>query len=422
MASRVGDLPVGVRISTASLWRPRFHTATLWSLGFTSAAFLAAYYVGYISHLPQMDFRVYRMGGQHVFGSSLYSSEITILGKHLLFTYPPVAAVLFWPVSHYSDFAGQTIWDVTNLLALTSLIAVSISAAQSRTVVRSDWRTALILLAPVGFLLYPVRSDLVIGQVNIVLVLMIVTDLTVGVSWRDRQLPEGVLVGLAAAIKLTPLVFIPYLVVSRQWRAARNAALTFVVVTGVMFAVNPHASWLYFTKEALDVKRIGNSQVLGNQALHAAIVRAHLSPPAALFDLIALAVLCTGITLAAVAYNRSSKLLATLVCAGTGLMLSPISWVHHYVWIVPALIWVCLGVDRPARRAWWAAVVVLPFVVVPPQSPSGSGLLWYLRDNAYVVWTLVLIGLVGVMLWFRRQALVTDDAPDPMASSPTSVA
>jgi hypothetical protein len=191
MASRKGDLPVGARTSTASLWRPRFHPATLWSLGFTSAAFLAAYYVGYISHLPQMDFRVYRMGGQHVFGSSLYSSEITILGKHLLFTYPPAAAALFWPVSHYSDFAGQTIWDVTNLLALTSLIAVSISAAQSRTVVRSDWRTALILLAPVGFLLYPVRSDLIIGQINIVLVLMIVTDLTVGVSWRGRQLPEG---------------------------------------------------------------------------------------------------------------------------------------------------------------------------------------------------------------------------------------
>ena len=422
MAARVGGRSVGGRTSTKSLWGPRrerFSPATLWLLGFASAAVLAAYEVGYVSHLPQMDFQVYRMGGHHAFGASLYSSEITVLGRHLLFTYPPVAAVLFWPVSHFSNVVGQTIWDAINLVALTSLIAVSIAGARSKMLVRSDWRTALILVAPVGFLLYPVRSDLVIGQINIVLVLMIVTDLTVGVSWRGRRLPEGVLVGLAAAVKLTPLVFIPYLVVSRQWRAARNATLTFAAVTSAMFAVTPHASWLYFSKEALDVKRIGKSDVLGNQTLHAAIVRAHFS--ASVFDLIGVAVLCAGIALAAVAYNRSSRLLATLVCAGSGLMLSPISWIHHYVWIVPALIWVFLGVDRPAQRAWWTAVVALPFVVVPPQSSGGIGVLWYLRDNVYVVSTLVLIGLVGLMLWSRRHAFATNHAPesdpDPIGNS-----
>ncbi len=408
-----GDVVIGdARTPATSPWNSEgehLGPTTWWLLGLISAAILAAYYVLYIPHLPQMDFQVYRAGGQHAFGSSLYSSQITVLGRHLLFTYPPVAALLFWPLSHSPIFAGQTIWDAINFVALTSLIAVSIAGARSRSVVRSDWRTALVLLAPVGFLLYPVRSNLVIGQINIVLVLMIVTDLTVGVSWRGRKLPEGVLVGLAAAIKLTPLVFLPYLVVSRQWRAARNATLTFVVATGVMFAVNPRASWLYFSKEALDVKRIGNSKVLGNQALHAALVRAHLSLPAALFDLIGLAVLCAGIALAARAYRRSSKMLGTLVCGATGLMLSPISWTHHYVWIVPALLWVLVGVDRPVHRVWWAAIVALPFVVIPPQSPGGNGVFWYLRDNAYVVATLVLMGSVAVMLWFRRHAVVVQD-------------
>jgi hypothetical protein len=223
---------------------------------------------------------------------------------------------------------------------------------------------------------------------------------------------------LAAAIKLTPLVFIPYLVVSRQWRAAKNATLTFVVVTSAMFAVSPHASWLYFSNEAFDVKRIGKSEVLGNQTLHAAIVRAHFSPSASVFDLIGIAVLCAGIALAAAAYSRSSKMLAMLVCAGTGLMLSPISWIHHYVWIVPALIWVVLGVDGPTQRAWCAALVALPFVLVPTQSPDGSGVLWYVRDNAYVVSTLIMIGLVGVMLWCRRHAFATNGAPE---SEPLSV-
>jgi hypothetical protein len=179
-----------------------------------------------------------------------------------------------------------------------------------------------------------------------------------------------------------------------------------------MFAVSPHASWLYFSNEAFDVKRIGKSEVLGNQTLHAAIVRAHFSPSASVFDLIGIGVLCAGIALAAVAYSRSSKMLAMLVCAGTGLMLSPISWIHHYVFIVPALIWVVVGVDRPAQRAWCAALVALPFVLVPPQSTGGNGVLWYVRDNAYVVSTLMMIGLVGVMLGIRRHAFATNDAPE----------
>jgi alpha-1,2-mannosyltransferase len=365
-----------------------------------------------VAHVPQLDFYVYRMGGQHAFGSSLYSVEITVRGQHGFFTYPPVAAVLFWPLSHLSIFAGQTIWDASNLVALTALIAISIAAAQCRRVIRSDWRTALVLLAPISFFLYPVRYHLVLAQINIVLVLMIVADLTVGVSWRGRSLPTGLMVGLAAAIKLTPLVFIPYLVLSRQWRAARNATLAFVLATGAMFALSPRASWLYFTRDAFDVERIGNSLWTGNQSLHAAIIRAHLAPSPGLFGLIWIVVLCAGIGVAVMAYRRSSAFLAISLCGATGLMLSPISWFHHYVWIVPALIWVMIGVDRPAHRVGWAVVAALPFVLIPPVQPS-DGVVWYVRSNAYVIWTLAFVGLTGMMLWRRRSQQVGDHQPAP---------
>ena len=211
----------------------------LWTIGIPSAAVVAISFLWYSANEPEMDFRVYRMGGRHVFGSGLYSSQIEVLGRHLSFTYPPLSALLFWPISHLSVFAGQVLWDALNLAALVALIAVSIAAARSRRLASSDWRTALTLLLPVALLLYPVRSDLALGQINIVLVLMIVADLTTGLSWRSRSFPHGVLVGLAAAVKLTPLVFIPYLVASRQWRAARNATLTFVLVTGALFTVPP---------------------------------------------------------------------------------------------------------------------------------------------------------------------------------------
>ena len=288
-------------------------------------------------------------------------------------------------------------------MALTALIAVSLAAARSRSVMRTDWRTALILLAPVGFLLWPVRSDLNLGQINIVLVLMIVTDLTVGVSWRSRRLPKGLLVGLAAAIKLTPLVFIPYLALSGQWRAARNSAVTFLVATGAMFAVAPGASCLYFTKDAFDISRVGNAQGLGNQTLHAAIVRAHLSVPLLVVDLLGVAVLCGGIALAAVAHRKSSAILGVLVCAATGLLVSPISWLHHFVWIVPALVWLTVGTDRPAKGEWWALGGALAFIVIPPIRSGGAGMIWYLRDNAYVIMMLVFLTLVGGMLLVRNR-------------------
>jgi alpha-1,2-mannosyltransferase len=406
MASRAGELPVGpVRASTAapSRWRPLTLAPTaLWIIGIPSAALLAIYSLWYSANEPEMDFQVYRTGARHIFGSGLYSLQIEVLGRHLSFTYPPFAAFLFWPISHLSPFAGQILWNACNLAALIGVIALSIAAARSRGLAISDWRIALMLLLPVALLLYPVRSDLALGQINIVLILMIIADLTTGLSWRGRSLPHGLLVGLAAAVKLTPLVFIPYLVVSRQWRAARNATLTFILVTGALFAVAPSASWSYFTKDAFDVKRVGNSLAIGNQTLHAALVRAHLSTSSVLFELLGAVVLCGGVAIAAVAYRRSSQLLAVLVCAATGLLLSPISWLHHYVWIVPAVIWLAVGRDRPAKGEWWALVAALTFVVVPPTSAEGSGPLWFVRDDAYVVASLVFVGLVGVMLWFRR--------------------
>jgi alpha-1,2-mannosyltransferase len=396
------------------------HHMALWAAGFASTGIIAVNLALYAHH-PQMDFQVYRMGGQHVLGGDLYSAEITALGRQLYFTYPPLAAILFWPLSHFSIFAGQTIWDAIDLVALTTLIAVSIAAARSRNTVRSDWRSALILLAPIGYFLYPVRANLSVGQINVVLVLMITADLTTGVSWRGRDLPQGVLTGTAAAIKLTPLIFIPYLVASRQWRPARNAALTFALATSAMFAVSPRASWLYFTKDAFDVARVGNAGRINNQTLHAAIVRAHLSMPSALFDLISLIVLLVGIAVASVARRRSSSMLGILVCAATGLMISPISWIQHYVWIVPALIWLVSGTDRPAKGKYWAAAGALAFIV--PLEGGGSSLFWYLRGNVYVITTLGFVGLAGAMLYFRSRTPANTEAchdADPAASADKS--
>ena len=401
--------------SAARRWTERFallRPRTIWVLGLVSAGLLAGW-LGLQSRQWQVDFDVYRMGGQHVLGSGLYSSTLTAGVRHLPFTYPPVAALLFWPFAHLSTHAGRLVWDAIDVAALTALIAVSIAAARGRNVLASDWRAALLLLFPLGFLLFPVRQNLELGQINVLLVLMIVADLAVGVSWRGKKVPKGVLTGLAAALKLTPLVFVPYLLATRQWRAARNMATTFVVATGALFVIAPGASWLYFTKDVFEVKRVGSGSLVIDQTLRAAIDRAGISPSHALGDLITVAVVCSGIALAVWAHRRSSRLLGVLVCAGTGLLVSPISWLHHYVWIVPALVWLVVGIDRPAKGACWAAAAAIVFMVMPPFPSGQTDVLWYIRENAYVISTIAFFGLTAAMLWYRSRTRAAADAAAP---------
>jgi hypothetical protein len=138
-----------------------------------------------------------------------------------------------------------------------------------------------------------------------------------------------------------------------------------------------------------------------------------LSP--ALLDFIGLVLLCAGIVIAAAAYRRSSALLAVLVCAATGLIISPISWDHHYVWIVPVVTWLLVGTDRPQRGEWWAGVAALAFFLNRPSLRGGSGWFLYLRDNPYLASTLMFVALIGVMLWARarsrRQAFAAPYGP-----------
>ncbi len=134
MTSRVSEMSIGPDgPSTDDASRPHlfaFEPLSLWIIGSALTAVAAIYSLWYSAHEPEMDFRVYRMGGQHLSGSGLYSAHIEVLGRHLVFTYPPVAAFLFWPISHIPTFAGQVLWDAVNILALLALIVTSIAGAR----------------------------------------------------------------------------------------------------------------------------------------------------------------------------------------------------------------------------------------------------------------------------------------------------
>lgn len=360
----------------------------------------------------QIDFDIYRMGAAHVMGQHLYDVRLSraLMGgsRGMPFTYPPFAAFLFLPFTHLSVTAGQVAWSVLNILALAALTATSVRAVRPEWPLRRIWVGSAIALLPV-VLLDPDNLTLSFGQINFFIALLVLLDLTSTVTWRSRTLPRGVLVGIAAAIKLTPLIFIPFLFLTRQFRAGVTALVTFLACSLGALVIAPHSAQLYWSTEIFDARRSGNLLYISDQDLHSALQRVIGAPPARML-LLGLTVLfiAGGLAVATWAYRASSALLGILLCAATGLIVSPISWAHHYVWVVPVLAWLTLGHDRPRGGPWWALGVAVLFWAAPLwwvrdiQSGYG-GPLTILAGNSFFFAAVAFLLAACLMLWSRRR-------------------
>jgi len=361
----------------------------------------------------QIDFDIYRMGAGHVFGSDLYAVRLSraLMGgsQGMRFTYPPFAALLFVPFSWLPVRAGQVIWALLNLAALFAVAALSIRAARplwSRGTICGITALALLPVARLD----PAALTLAFGQINIIIVLLVLADLTCVLRVGTRKLPRGIGVGIAAAVKLTPLIFIPFLLLTRQFRAAGTAFGTFLVCSLGIFAVAPHSSWLYWSAEIFDDRRSGNLRYISDQNLASALQRFAGGPVAPLLvGLVAALFACGGLALAAWAYRASSPLLGILVCAAIGLIISPVSWVHHYVWVVPLLAWLALASDRPRGGPWWAlGLAVLlwaaPVWWVPDPQTGYGGPLVLLAGNSFFLAMVAFVVLTAAMLARRARS------------------
>jgi len=361
----------------------------------------------------QIDFDIYRMGAGHVFGSDLYSVRLSraLMGGSpgMRFTYPPFAALLFVPFSWLPVSAGQVTWSLLNLAALFAVAGVSIRAARPQWSASTAFGIAALVLLPV-LRLDPAALTLALGQVNIVVVLLVLADLTCVLRVGFRPLPRGIGVGIAAAVKLTPLIFVPFLLLTRQFRAAGTAIGTFLLCSLGTLAIAPRSSWLYWSTEIFDDRRSGNLRYISDQNLASALQRFTGGPVAPLLvGLIAALFACAGLALAAWAYRVSSPLLGALVCAATGLIISPVSWVHHYVWVVPLLAWLALAGDRPRGGPWWALVLAAllwaaPVWWVPDLQTGYGGPLVLLAGNSFFLAMVAFLALTAAMLARRARS------------------
>jgi alpha-1,2-mannosyltransferase len=362
-------------------------------------AFLLSYSRHGVGFGPyRIDLGAYRAGGQTwLRGGDLYGQVPVIQGMQLPFTYPPIAAVVLAPLTLLPMAAAGTLLTLGSV-ALAAVVLGLFLRRLAGPAAGSLWAVAWLL--PGALLLEPVRSTLDYGQINIVLMALVALDcLTVAPRW-----PRGALTGLAAAVKLTPAAFVLFFLLRRDYRAAAVAGVSCAAVTVAGFVLAGHDSVRYWTEAVFQTDRVGNPATAANQCLQAVLARAGLDPHTTLglaiwLALAALVVLaaCLGMRHA---FAASQDCLALSLCAFAALLISPMSWSHHWVWCAPALLVLAdLGRRHHHRLAVAAAACGLVLFVSAPQwwvgkfaGPELSWAVWpQVIGSSYVLFAVVVL-------------------------------
>jgi alpha-1,2-mannosyltransferase len=367
--------------------------------------FLLSYHQHGISFGPdRIDLDVYRIGARAwLRGGSLYGRlPPTPAGPKLPFTYPPIAAVLLAPLALVPATVAGTV---------LTLVTIALAAAVLRLFLRRLALNAAAAgwLLPAALFLEPVRNTLSFGQVNVILMALVAFDsLAVEPPW-----PRGLLTGLAAAVKLTPALFVLFFLLRRDYRAAAVTALSFAAATGLGFALAGRDSVRYWTSVVFQVGRVGHPDYAANQSLQGVLARAGLSGLALLaaWLVLSLAVLVVAGLGMRRALAAGEPCLALSLNAFAALLISPISWSHHWVWCVPAILTLAsLGRRHRSRLAAAVAACGLVVFAAAPQwwFPHGAGreLRWAPWEQAagssYVLFAaavLVLAACGQIRLW-----------------------
>jgi alpha-1,2-mannosyltransferase len=370
-----------------------------------------------------LDLQIYRWAGLVVRHSGdLYNSHFP--HYRLRFTYPPMAALIFAALPVGSLSALKWLVTVASVACLAATLWLTLGMLGYR---RSAGRIAAALAAAgVALWLQPVQDTLVLGQVNLILMLVVLADLCL----PDTAWFKGIGVGLAAGFKLTPLIFVLYLLLTRRFRAAGVSLAVFTLtIVGSLILLPGQAGQFWFGGLFLDSNRAGNNAYVSNQSLHGALARLlgeTAAQPYWLGSSVIIGVL--GLLLAAWAARREHEITGILTCALTGLLISPVSWSHHWVWVAPALV---VAADRARRSRWthwrqWAAwcgvaalaapFFTLPEVLVPASVAQGKGAdgLQLLTGDLYVIAGLAALCFVGFFLTTHERR------PAALISAPAS--
>jgi len=351
-----------------------------------------------------VDLAVYVDGARHLTDGTLYDFFSEPL--HLPFTYPPFSAMIFLPLTWLPWTLLRILWQIASfgaigVMAYSTLRLLGRAGPKAPSPLRHV-RGIVVTITALGLWLEPVRTTFNYGQINLFLAALLLAGAVVGKEWM-----AGFSVGIAAGVKLTPAITGLYYLLQRRWSAVIWSVVFFVATIGVALVVLPDETVRYFTKLIFDPGRTGPVWSAINQSLRGAIARLAGQDLTSLWLVAAVAAGLLGLWVAWVCLKADDRAAAFLAVQFTGLLISPISWSHHWVWVLPLLLWCLFGPRQrltPVRVltvAWLVAtcsyvvsiLISFQYIDQPASRPgwqSGLGVIYPLLG----IVTLVIIGVI----------------------------
>ncbi|MFD5318767.1 glycosyltransferase 87 family protein [Streptomyces sp. NPDC127098] len=320
--------------------------------------------------IPLGDLDVYRAEGWAArTGAEIY--DLAVTAHELPATYPPFAALLFVPLTLLSVDAIRVAVCLLNLGLVIALAHLSLRLVGGHRTTAWERGTPLIVAA-LAVWCEPIWATIRYGQINLLLVVLLLWDLT----RRPDHRWAGVATGVAAGIKLTPGLFAVLLTVAGallavrrprhgaraanpHLRRATRAWAAFAGTVALAALVLPRDSWRYWTDIVLAGDRVGPAEASANQSLRGVLARAlHTGDLPDWWLPVAVLVCCAGLAVAVAALLADERLphapaWAATSCAVSALLVSPVSWSHHWVWAVPIVVLLFTEAERRQNRAWW---------------------------------------------------------------------
>ncbi|WP_256213991.1 glycosyltransferase 87 family protein [Arthrobacter sp. ov118] len=317
-----------------------------------------------------LDFSVYWYAGKILNDagaapSGLYAGNVDWAGGPALkFTYPPFAAVLFSQLARLPQATALALFNATGaivaVLAAVRTVRYWNAKGDWRATFRSPgncWAAAVLVLAVLN--LGPWRETLMFGQINVLLMGLMAADLLARNRRWTRGFPgSGFLVGVAAGIKLTPLAFGLYYLVRKDWRGLLNMAAGFTATVVLGWLLRPVESVQFWFEMLPDTSRLGGAGYVDNLSLKGALL--HFGVPEASVTVpwlvLSLMVVALGASVIKAASDQGARVVAVSATALTMLLVSPVSWSHHWVWVAavfPAFAWTLRETPRRYARMRW---------------------------------------------------------------------
>jgi len=414
----------------SAIRKPVWGRVLAWVIIVVAAAPVVAYWLTNPDDQRLVDLEVYRTGAQSVLQGLPVYDFVTPAPQLLPFTYPPIAVLLAIPLAWMSWPVAQWVWTAGIFVALAVTVRHAFRAALEGPDGRfaGPWAPlAFGLLTAACTYLMPIRDQVRFGQIDILLVMLCLVDLSARRPWW----PRGMLIGLATAVKLTPGVFLVYLLItgfgrdgSREQRQTFfMACFTAALLTLAPFAVIPQDAADFWFSALLDSDRVGANAATTNQSIRGMLLRIYL--PDAVTTAIWLALVAVvawyGFRFARRAFRDGDPMTAIALTGLMAVLLSPIAWIHHLAWIVVVL-GAVVATGRDPARLWLAAGIWLYYVLTIPwwgvslraaEIPVLSPVVGRIVQDAFGIGAVVLVWLLGHRLRRTPPVPAADSAAGP---------